>query len=314
MSPTDTDIFRWVLDVKALWPATETTSKGPAATAEWATEEESKWALNFLTIDEQTKVLRFYHIKDAKLSLGSSLLKRCAVAKACRVPWSRIKISFDKNHKPCYVAAPDAMPGNLEFNVSHHGSLVALVGSTDSRLGLGVDIVQMNFDKDVPAVRHRGWEEWVKTFEAVFSQQEVRDIVSWIPPGHVSAEENVKAKIRHFYAHWCMKEAYVKMTGEALMAPWVQQMEFRNILDPMPAGQSLLSAEGRTNGDWGEIYTNVEIWHCGTQVKDVKMELQAFRDDYMIATAVSTPQPHLLPFQELDIEHDIYPFARTERK
>ncbi|KAI4160824.1 MAG: hypothetical protein LQ342_005439 [Letrouitia transgressa] len=312
MSPAETDVFRWVLDVEALWPAIDTTSKGPAATAKWAVEADSKLALSFLTPDEQNKVLRFYHIKDAKLSLGSSLLKRCAVAKTCRVPWPQIKISPDKNHKPCYVAAPDAMPGNLEFNVSHHGSLVALVGSADNRLRLGVDIVQMNFDKDVPAVRHKGWKEWVKTYEAVFSQREVQDILSWTPPDYLSTEEKVKAKIRHFYAHWCMKEAYVKMTGEALMAPWLQQMEFRNIRNPMPASQSSLSADGRANDGWGEIYTDVEIWHCGTKIRDVEMELQAFQDDYMIATAVSAPQPRLLPFQKLDIKHDVYPFSQTE--
>ncbi|KAL9037426.1 MAG: hypothetical protein Q9214_005713, partial [Letrouitia sp. 1 TL-2023] len=128
----------------------------------------------------------------------------------------------------------------------------------------------------------------------------------------MSLQKRRKAKIRHFYAHWCMKEAYVKMT--ALMAPWLQQMEFRNILDPMPASQPSLSADGRANGDWGEIFTDVEIWHCGTKVRDVKMELQAFRDDYMIATTVLAPQPHLLPFRELDIKHDVYPFAGTERK
>ncbi|KAI4210973.1 MAG: hypothetical protein LQ351_006200 [Letrouitia transgressa] len=311
MSPPEADIFRWVLDVEALWPAVDTTSKGPAATAKWAIEEDSQLALSFLTSDEQNKVLRFYHIKDAKLSLGSSLLKRCAVAKSCRVPWAQIKISSDKNHKPCYVAAPDTMSENLEFNVSHHGSLVALVGCTDNCLRLGVDIVQMNFDKDVPAVRHKGWEEWVKTYEAVFSQQEVQDIISWTPPDHVSSDEKVKAQIRHFSAHWCMKEAYVKMTGEALMAPWLQQMEFRNVVDPMPAGQSSLSADGRANDDWGEIYTDFEIWHCGTQVEDVRMELQAFRGDYMIATAVSAPQPRFLPFQELDVKLDVYPSAQT---
>ncbi|CRK44762.1 hypothetical protein BN1723_006288 [Verticillium longisporum] len=51
--------------------------------------DEASRALALLTPDERAGVLRFYHVRDAKLSLGSHLLKRHAIARFCGVPWSR---------------------------------------------------------------------------------------------------------------------------------------------------------------------------------------------------------------------------------
>ena len=302
MSSSQPEVFRWVLDTQNLWPTAKSTGTGPAATAAWAAESEAEKALGFLAPDERSKAIRFYHIRDAKLSIGSSLLKRCAIATACKVPWAEIIISRDKTNGKPYFKAAEPTLNHLEFNLSHHGSLVALVGSTDDRLRLGVDVVQVNLGKDVPAVREKGWKEWITTYEAVFSEREVRDMVSWSPPGPLTVEEIAKARLRHFYAHWCLKEAYVKMTGEALMAPWLKEMEFRNVHDPSPA---------ESDGDWGETWENVEIWHSGTRIEDVRMALQARGNDYMIGTAASVQQSRLLPFQELDINRDVYPFAQT---
>lgn len=40
----------------------------------------------------------------------------------------------------------------------------------------------------------------------------MRDIIAYDPPSHYSAPEDIRAKLRKFYAHWALKEAYVKMT------------------------------------------------------------------------------------------------------
>ncbi|KAL9629963.1 MAG: hypothetical protein Q9204_004978, partial [Flavoplaca sp. TL-2023a] len=232
---------------------------GRDASHYWAQEEDNQRALALLTSEEREKVLRFYHIRDVKLSLGSQLLKHCAVVRNCGVLWSESVISRHENHKPRYVPRNDSGK-HLEFNVSHHGSLVVLAGCTDKNIQIGVDVVQIDTFKDLPRVRQEGWPSWVKTYEAVFSDREVRDITTWVPSQFLNGDEMLKAKLRHFYAHWCLKEAYIKMTGEALMAPWLQDMEFRNVHVPRTA-RDMSNME--CIEDWGEAISDVEVWHAG---------------------------------------------------
>ncbi|KAI4262559.1 MAG: hypothetical protein L6R42_002268 [Xanthoria sp. 1 TBL-2021] len=295
-------VFRWVLDVQSEWPCSDNIKSGREAALYWAQENDNRRALSFLTAEEHEKVLRFYHIRDVKLSLGSQLLKRCAVVQSCRVPWSESHISKHENHKPCYVPK-NGSGKHLEFNVSHHGSLVALAGCTDRDIQIGVDVVQVDTVKDLPRVRQEGWSSWVRTYEAVFSDREVQDIITWEPSQFIDGDDLLRAKLRHFYAHWCLKEAYVKMTGDALMAPWLQDMEFRNVQTPRAASD--LSAMDSTK-DWGEAIPDVEVWRDGKQVTGVKLELQAFRNDYMIGIASSRLDVPFSPYKLLDLQQDVY--------
>ncbi|KAL8840465.1 MAG: hypothetical protein Q9170_001341 [Blastenia crenularia] len=301
------EVFRWALDVQPEWPCSNAIKSGRDAAHQWALEDEARQALDLLPSEEREKVLRFYHIRDAKLSLASQLLKHCAIARTCSVPWAETIISKDQNLKPCYVPANEA-ENQIEFNISHHGSIVALVGCTGKDLQVGVDVVQIDSSKDIPKVRQEGWSSWVSTYEVVFSNKEVQDIISWEPSEPLDGDSLLKAKLRHFYAHWCLKEAYVKMTGEALMAPWLQDMEFRNVQVPRAAGELSIIQEAH---DWGEIFSDVEIWRHGRKLTNVKMELQAFRVDYLIGTAVSSLAASLAPYKLLDLRRDVYSAAET---
>lgn len=294
----DREIFRWLLDVRDLWPAPKQQSKD--STARWAAGQEVTTALSHLPVAERTRVLRFYHPRDAKLCLGSNLLKHRAITDACKVSWDQAIVSEDHNRKPCYQPAGPDGP-RLEFNVSHHGTLVALVGCAGSTRKLGTDIVQMNWEKDYPAVQQQGFAEWVNTYEAVFSNREVRDIIAYSPASS-EPQEQIREKLRHFYAHWSLREAYVKMTGEALLAPWLKDLEFRNVQVPLTANQLQLDKDS----DWGQICTDYEIWFKGKRETTVKTELQAFREDYMIATAASEPHMSLSPFRQVYVA-DLYP-------
>ncbi|KAL8776392.1 MAG: hypothetical protein Q9213_008291 [Squamulea squamosa] len=298
-------VFRWVLDVQSEWPCSDSIKSGREAAALWAHGNDNQRALSLLTSEEREKVLRFYHIKDVKLSLGSQLLKHCAVVKSCHVPWSESVISKHENHKPCYLPK-NGSGKRLEFNVSHHGALVALAGCADQDIQIGIDVVQLDHTKDIPRVRQEGWSSWVNTYEAVFSAQEVQDIATWEPSHKLVGDDLLKAKLRHFYAHWCLKEAYVKMTGEALMAPWLQDMEFRNVQVPQAASDlSTMHAPG----DWGETISDVEVWRDGQKMTEVKLELQAFRHDYMIGIASSRLDVPFLPYNLLDLQRDVYSVA-----
>lgn len=300
----DTKAFRWLLDVHPLWPAPVGGSQGTQSTAHWATGTAAQHALILLTDGERARALRFYRSSDAKLSLGSNLLKHRAIANTCQVPWSEAVVSEGANKKPCYKpVAPSTKC--LEFNVSHHGSLVALVGCPGESVKLGVDIVKMNWEKDYNTVMKDGFEAWANVYESVFSHREIKDIAGFVPPTPGTSQDEIRAKLRHFYAHWCLKEAYVKMTGEALLASWLKDLEFRNVQVPLPPGQ--MNASGQIGGDWGQSCRVVEIWFYGKRVTDVRLEIQAFREDYMIATASSSEEMDLSVFKELDVERDIYP-------
>ncbi|KAL8857686.1 MAG: hypothetical protein Q9178_005721 [Gyalolechia marmorata] len=301
-------VFRWVLDVHSEWPCSSNIRAGRDASTFWAQENDNQRALNLLTTEERERVLRFYHIRDVKLSLGSQLLKHCAVVHGCHVPWPESLISKHENNKPCYV--PQNGSGKqLEFNVSHHGFLVALAGCADKDIQIGIDVVQVDTVKDLPRVRQEGWPSWVKTYEAVFSDREVQDIATWQPSHSLNGDDLLRAKLRHFYAHWCLKEAYVKMTGEALLAPWLQDMEFRNV--QVPRTSSNMPTMNPTD-DWGETISNVEVWRDGKEVMEIKLELQAFRNEYLIGTASSRLDVPFSSFKLLDLDRDVYSVAETE--
>lgn len=292
-------VFRWLLDVKDLWPEPDASGKPTTSTREWGSSKEVEPTLNLLPPEEKAKVLRFHFIRDAKLCLGSYLLKHHAIAFMCHLPWAETVISEDVNRKPCYNPT-DPNGQTLEFNVSHHGTLVAMVGCSGYKTKMGVDIVQMNFEKDFAAVESDkgGFPGWVKTYELVFSDRENTEISEYITPAASDFRAEIEAKLRHFYAHWCLKEAYVKMTGEALLAPWLKDLEFRNVQVPLPPSQL---PEEDNRREWGPISVDVEIWFRGSRVTDVKMELQAYRENYMIATAISDPSIPLPCFQQSNV-------------
>ncbi|KAL8694186.1 MAG: hypothetical protein Q9218_001130 [Villophora microphyllina] len=298
-------VFRWILDVEPEWSSEENIKPGKDATSRWAQGEAIQHSLSLLPLEERERVLRFYHVRDAKLSLGSQLLKHCAIVRTCQVSWIQSVITKDHNHKPCYIPE-NTGDTQCKFNVSHHGSLVVLAGCSHKDIQLGVDVVQIDAVKDTFKVRQEGWSSWVKTFEAVFSAREIQDIVVWEPAECLTEEHLLKAKIRHFYAHWCLKETYVKMTGEALMAPWLQDMEFRNVQVPRAASALPTS---QPDDNWGEIVSDVEIWRSGERVQGVKLELQAFRDDYLIGTASSKLDTPFSRYHLLDLEQDIHSAA-----
>ena len=302
-----TEVFRWVLDVQSEWPCSESIKPGRDAASLWALENNNERIMELIPANERSKILRFYHVRDAKLSLGSQLLKHCAITQYCQVPWSESVISKDSNHKPGYNP-PGGSVKHLNYNVSHHGSLVALAGCTASNTQIGIDVVQIDAAKDIPKVRQEGWLSWVNIFEAVFSAAEMRDIASWEPHEALGEDDRLKAKVRHFYAHWCLKEAYVKMTGEALMAPWLQDMEFRNVQVPRSANEL---SDSTPEDPWGETFDGVEIWRNGVRVLGVKIELQAFRDEYLLGVAISRLDLPLFPYKVIDLQRDVYPLAGT---
>jgi 4'-phosphopantetheinyl transferase len=236
------------------------------------------------------------------------------------VPWEKCSIvpnPEDKNGKPVYISAPGE--GKVWFNVSHQAGIVALIAvvvPADSNyvdptgnVDVGVDVVctserrdrdrKMISGKDDASMNENGWKRFIDMHADVFSKGEVAYLESRLDlplDSHGSEKANCETQLdsidtglRYFYALWCLREAYVKMTGEALLAPWLGDLEFRNFVPP-PARPSISGvAEGQTVlSDVGPPLTDHEILFRGARVADAQVSLCALGADYMLCTAVRT--------------------------
>ena len=274
-------------------------------------------------------------------------MKRLFIRKTLGVPWS--KISFhrkgDPNHgKPCYTLK-DNPEITVDFNVTHQNGIVALVGALGADIELGIDVVCVNERDDYRFIDREGFDGWVDIYEEIFSVHDRWDMKYNIdrvqlldgteitaaeigrndrccvrnrelitqavgPHGNVhrfSSDLLIEAKLRRFYTFWCYKEAYVKLSGEALLAPWIRDTEFRNVRSPRPGTVARCS----THGTWGEKLTDAEVLLKG-KPQNVRMEIQAFEENYMIATAIRTsrrPPIEFPAFENLNIEHELATFA-----
>lgn len=267
-------------------------------------ETKAPEALALASSDERAKAQKFYFLKDAKLSLGSSLLKRLYAVKALGIPWSTVELTRkgDPTHgKPALKPAPGSVEAPVDFNVSHQAGLVALAGCATARGLLGVDITCANERNDRRVIDGQGFDEWIEMHEQVFSGLDLAAMKARTPG------LDVDGKIRRFYAYWCLKEAYVKLEGEALLAGWLKDVEFRNVRVPFAA-----AVKDANDQAWGDKVAGIEVWINGVHREDVTMILQAFGEAYLIGTAIKLIPgvPVLDPSYVLvDPTKDIYPLA-----
>ncbi|KKK11895.1 hypothetical protein ARAM_003790 [Aspergillus rambellii] len=320
---TTQPLVRWYIDTR---PLTQTTTALPL--------------LETLQPNDQETVRKFYHQKDKHMSLASNLLKYLFVHRTCRIPWADITISRTPapHRRPCFVPTHAQQARNpaaptVEFNVSHQASLVALAGTavpcSSSRTQpshptpqVGIDITCVNerqgkpssSSSDPEARTLTAFNNYVDIFSEIFSAPQIATIK--------------KYGYRLFYTYWALKEAYIKMTGEALLAPWLRDLEFTNVIAPAaaevgPPPPPQQQQHGDDDGDegdrlFGEPYRDVRTTLNGEVVGDVRIEVVAWGGDYLIATAArgarvgadgGDEEDLWLPFEKMDIERDIRPCA-----
>jgi 4'-phosphopantetheinyl transferase len=306
--------------------------------------------LPLLSPDEQETVLRKMFIADAKMSLASALLKRLYISRALSIPWKQVKLTRKgdvKHGKPCAVFPSSASSVEIDFNVSHQNGLVSLIGwkgESSKQVQVGTDIVSVNERDDYRTIDSEGFETWIDIYTEIFSEQERWDmkynidyltllngrhipgsqlnrldrccsrnipLSITLPSGEkeeFSSDLIIEAKLRRFYAYFCYKEAFIKLTGEALLAPWLTDLEFQGVRSPLPGTQARCS----THGTWGERVGDVEVVLHGEKVEDVRMSLQAFEEEFMVATAVKgegVERVEVPEWRKLDLESEVLVFA-----
>lgn len=210
---------------------------------------------------------------------------------------------------------------------------------------VGVDIVCVNERDDYRTIEEEGLDGWVDIYDIIFSDEERwsmkydvdyvtlldgrcltaedlgrhdrciernRNLLFRTPSGNqvsLNSDQLVEAKLRRFYTYFCYKESFIKLSGEALLAPWIKHLEFFDVRSPKPGVQARCS----TDGMWGEEVDDVEVHLHKQEVKDVKMKIQAFEEDFMISTAMQGDVEGLkVPgFTTLDLEGDVMKYAQA---
>jgi 4'-phosphopantetheinyl transferase len=152
----------------------------------------------------------------------------------------------------------------------------------------------------------------------MFSPAEMKDIIHHTPRAATVRTVpyfDMETKLRRFYTYFCIKEAYIKLVGEGLLAEWIKNCEFRNVQVPRPSTGSSVWGEKILAG-WSSKFSEndkndaLEIWLHGKQIRNVRTEMQAFGEDFIISTMM-TPSTLLgndaeFPSWEiLDLEMDI---------
>jgi 4'-phosphopantetheinyl transferase len=242
-------------------------------------------------------------------------------------------------------------------------------------ISVGCDIVSPNERSDLVTISASDFEEYTSTYSEIFSHEELWDITYNLPSNAVSllngerlnadilgrhdrmilmdqtcqismpdgrteeigSEVIIDAKLRRFYTFFCLKEAYIKLVGEGLLAPWIKECEFRNVRAPIQGNQIRSSTDaawgGKVHG--GRIPERIsflqekdaaameeedlEIWLDGEEVHDVRTEVQAYGESFMIATMIRPatllgPRGEFTDWQRVNLERDVLEVARRDPK
>ena len=272
-------------------------------------------------------------VKHGKPVVAESCLVECAEAAKTAKTAAAATIAREGKETGVEVKQP-----YIDFNISHQAGLVVLVGTTACGVEVGVDVTCVDERDDMASIRKRGvgveqdgFGAWVDVYEQVLSSREMADLKGWLPVGDETtgsgtgndirsgtlytthdSETVLRMKLRRFYTLWAYKEAYLKMTGEALLADWVKELEFDNLRAPRPS----VSGGEEDSSSLGEKVTDVVPKRAGEKISGTTMEIQAFEENYLIATAIRSEGARFhvddMKYSFLNID-DIVTFATGQR-
>ena len=157
--------------------------------------EYDKW-FSLMSEDKKHKVSRFHFDDDKKRSAIGEMLAKKAVEEFCGVSAEDIILRAGENGKP-YAENAD-----VNFNISHSGNLV-VCAVHDKPVGIDVEQIR-NIE--------------LKVAKRVYTHNELFYLFGFNP-----AEEDFclvpdEKMLLRFFELWTAKEAYLKYTGEGILA------------------------------------------------------------------------------------------------
>ena len=141
---------------------------------------------------------------------------------------------------------------------------------------IGVDIVcpTERRERDYDMIEGEGWPNFIDVHDEVFSRGEVLALKRLR-----LVDKNTK--LAYFYALWCLREAYVKMTGEALLAKWLRRLDMQGFAPPGREGD-----EGQGHGQGQGRGQGLQLFVDGEKIEDVEMVLEPLLEEYMVGACV----------------------------
>ncbi|KIW74134.1 hypothetical protein Z517_12544 [Fonsecaea pedrosoi CBS 271.37] len=182
----------------------------------------------------------------------------------CSTPTPQLPSSVVPNPGPL---SPTVLDSFAQIDLASHPTCKAF--DHPDLVRVGVDIACTNEDKRTPKdlTTQSKFDEWIEIFAEMFSDRERRHMRQM--PIHVPIKEReegewasdsssssaassptdgpgsgtnnpfskheakiINMKLRRFYAYWSLKEAYIKMVGEGLLASWLRELEFLDVHAP----------------------------------------------------------------------------------
>ena len=251
-------------------------------------------------------------------------------------------VEFNVSHQAGLVALAGCdtiRPPSTIINTGSEDQFLPFHLPKDRRVGIDITCVSENSRRPSRIEDLAEFSSWVDIFTDVFSQSEIDDMKTFtcepphtngkvlfealVPPYAISSslgnQPVVAARLRRFYTYFALKEAYLKMTGEALLAPWLKELEFRNVTSPPegaePQGDQIHSSsapsfqednqeatENNKNPDrlksefptdeWGKTIDDIEVWFRGVQLTNLSVRVVGYRKDFIVAiVAKGFPEP-----------------------
>lgn len=333
---SSTTVVEWVIDTQPLWPEAQRTKD---------LEIHAARALSLLPPSQAVAVLKHYHCRDAKLSLVSHLAKRFAISYLLRIPWSASIPQLDSKGKPSFpgisfnVSHQDGIVALVAVCRYHPSGVVP-----GEHVDVGIDVVSTaeRRERDRKIIANNGsfsigndwggsngsnstnkpdslndranFRKFVSIHGEVLGNEEINILLSdaVIARCHNGSQEGMPlgmdladARLRAFYTLWCLREAYVKMTGDALLAPWLADLNFSGWQAPRPNGTRNFEApppimieredemKEEENGFTPDIAETALfqpiVCLCGEKVQDTNIVLRSLGRSIMVCTTLRTP-------------------------
>lgn len=155
-----------------------------------------------MTADERERHVRFIFDKDRRLFLATRALVRTVLSNYAAVAPADWRFATGEYGKP-YIDSPQVKP-SLHFNLANTRGLVACAVSVAHDV-LGVDVERIDRSADM-----------LKIADRYFCPSEIRAIRAF----------PIAEQSRGFFAHWTLKESYIKARGFGLAIP-LDQFSFR---------------------------------------------------------------------------------------
>ncbi|KAG8313694.1 hypothetical protein J6590_002166 [Homalodisca vitripennis] len=167
----------------------------------WSPSEKD-WQLlaSGLDTSDKEQVGKFVFQKDAKSAMAGRFLTKKFVTEATGLSWRDIRILRDTEHGKPYLPHELYNCGKVQFNISHSGDYVVLVGEVGD-LNLGVDLMKIEKQRTTTV------PEFFRLMNKQFASEE------W---DVMKSQKTEAEQMAMFYRFWCLKESYTKATGTGI--------------------------------------------------------------------------------------------------